>query len=193
MEEYLVCVYFFSASSLESLRIEDSRDEVGALLYAVGVGGVTYAELQEIRLRNWIEANSWAWIGPRFEGFNMNPFVERIELDTENVEYHVSEIAFFSLEAAAKLWSKTDTAAARAAFDRWLRSTDATMDKPANRECEVLRRIMDEAVLVAGTAARKKYPDQPKKVGDKSYRKEADRQLVLNAVAHRIIEAAFGA
>ena len=195
MEEYLVCVHVFCEQSLKSLREAVDGSDLGRLLYAVKVAGPTYSEMQRILTQNWTAAYDGS--RPTFQGFNMHPFVEKVEIDEGIVDFHASEVNFFSLDAAHKLWNKVEIATARAEFDRWFRSSDATLDRPTNRECDMLRRIVQEAKIIAesiaesGETPREQLLSQPKQIGGAAFRKAADRVIAFDQVAQRIITAAL--
>jgi hypothetical protein len=195
VEEYIVCVHIFCEPSLESLREAVGGSDLGRLRYAVKVAGPSYAEMQKILTQNWTAAFDGS--RPIFQGFNIHPFVEMVEIDEGIFEYHASEVNFFSLDAAHKLWSNVEIVTARAEFDRWFRSADATLDKPVNRECAMLRRIVEETEIIVesitGSKAtpREQLPSQPKRIGGAAFRKAADRVIAFDKVAQRIIDAAL--
>lgn len=171
-----------------------SEGGLGTLLYAVHVAGPTYAQMQDIRLNNWIAANGRR--GPKFDGFNMHPFVEKVEIDEGIVEYYASNVYFYTLDAADKLWNATDIASARAEFDRWLRSSDAALDQPVHRECVMLRCIVEEAKYIEESILRqnppKKYVEYAPRTDDKIKRNIADRQLAFDAAVDILVEATLG-
>ncbi|HBT77179.1 MAG TPA: hypothetical protein DEB39_09715 [Planctomycetaceae bacterium] len=194
MEEYLACIQLFEESSLEDLSEATSGDDVGLLTYAVQVTGPTYAEMQDILSRNQLAAISSREAS--YPGFNLHPFVKKVEIDEGIIRYYASEPRVFSLDAAHQLWSRTDIASARAEFDRWLRSSDAALDAPTNRECALLRRVMEEAKLIDEPVSRQ---ETPKKAGaytprtdDEIKRNIADRQLAYDTAADILVEATLG-
>lgn len=193
MEEYLVCVHAYCESSLESLKEATAGNDLGILLYAAKVTGPTYNELQEIVQRSWIAANRPSV--PKFNGFNLHPFIERVEINEGIIEYHASQVDVFSLDAAHKLWSKVDIASACVAFDRWLKSDDTALEKPVQRECEMLHRIVAESAAIASSAG---IPEPSKKAiaymprtDDEIKKNVADRQLAFDAACEILVTAAL--
>jgi hypothetical protein len=131
---------------LDSLREVLAGHDCGTLLYAVKITGISHAEVQEIVHRNWLVAVSEH--RSEFSGLNMQPFVTKIEVENNVCEYHASCVDLFSLDAAYKLWNQLDIARTRTAYDRWLRSSDASLENPVNRECAMLRRCVEEISIV---------------------------------------------
>ncbi|MDR1291296.1 MAG: hypothetical protein LBK06_08845, partial [Planctomycetaceae bacterium] len=150
----------------------------------------------EIVNRNWLLAVSQQRF--EFPELNMSPFVTKIELDENICEYHASCVDLFSMDAAYKLWNQLDIAVARAAYDRWLRSSDASFENPVNRECAMLRQCMEEVNLVTESLldVTEKLvvtisPSKPKRTRDDAKRKLANRLVALDGVAQKIIDAAL--
>jgi hypothetical protein len=133
-----------------------------------------------------------------FSGLNMQPFVTKIEIEDNVCEYHASCVDLFSMDAAYKLWNQLDIAVARAAYDRWLRSSDARLENPVNRECAMLRRCREDVNLVTESLldVTEKTditisPSKPKRTRDDAKRKLANRLIALDGVAQKIIDAAL--
>lgn len=195
MDEFFLCVHVFCEHSLDSLREVLAGSDCGTLLYATKITGMSRADVQEIVHRNWLVAVSQ--YRSEFSGLNMYPFVEKIEIDDNVCEYHASRVDLFSIDAAYKLWNQLDIAAARNAYDRWLRSADASLENPVNRVCAMLQRCVEELSFVTEnpikdivvpkdgvvTITQKRKQDKLKKL--------ADRLLALDGVAQKIIEAAL--
>ena len=118
MKAHLICVHTFRESSLESLREAVDGNDLGKLLYAVKIVGLTDVEIQAIYTKNWIAADDASL--PKYQGFNMHPFVEKVEIDCGINEFYVSEANLFTFDTAYKLWDTVEIATALAAFERWL-------------------------------------------------------------------------
>jgi hypothetical protein len=146
MGAFFLCVYVFCEHSLDSLREVLKGHDCGTLLYAIKITGISHAEAQEIVRRNWLVAVSQ--YRSEFPCLNMQPFVKKIEIDDNVFEYHASCIDLFSIDAAYKLWNQLDIAVAQAAYNRWLRSSDASLENPVNRECAMLQRCIEELSFV---------------------------------------------
>jgi hypothetical protein len=196
MDVFFLCVHVFCEHSLDSLREVLVGHDRGILLYAVKITGISYAEALEIVHRNWLVAVSE--YRSEFLGLNMYPFVTKIETDENICEYHASCVDLFSIDAAYKLWNQLDIAVARAAYDRWLRSSDASLENPVNRECAMLQRCVEEINLVTESlldVTEKSVitisPSKPKRTRDDAKRKLANRLIALDGVAQKIIDAAL--
>jgi hypothetical protein len=154
---------------------------------------MSHAEAQEIVHRNWLVASSN--YRSTFPGLDLYPFVEKIDIDEGVWEYQASRVGLFSIETVRKLWSQTDIASARAAYDRWLRSSDASLENPVNRECVMLRRCVEDSAFFAqhsnGVTGTPVNPSstKPKRTRDHLKKKEAERLIVLESVAQKIIDA----
>lgn len=194
MDEYLICIHLFDEPSLENLSEATHGDSVGMLMYAVQVAGPTYREMQEILCQNRIEAISGREAS--YPGFDLHPFIQRVEIDEGFIRYYASELCFFSLDAASQLWGRVEIAQAKRKFDDWLNSSDAALDTPTNRECNALRRCMKEAKLVGESATQQKSPkkavEYTPRSDDEIKRDIADRQLAYDAAADILIEATLG-
>jgi hypothetical protein len=197
MDVFFLCVHVFCEHSLDSLREVLAGQDRGILLYATKITGISHAVAQEeIVHRNWLVAVSQQRF--EFPGLNMCPFVAKIEIDENICEYHASCVDLFSVDATYKLWNQLDIAGARAAYDRWLRSSDARLENPVNRECAMLRRCVEEINLVTEPlldVIEKSVvtisPSEPKRTRDDAKRKLANRLIALDGVAQKIIDAAL--
>jgi hypothetical protein len=181
---------------LDSLREVLVNHDCGTLLYVVKITGISHTEAQEIVHRNWLVAASQHQ--SEFPSLNMFPFVAKIEIDENVCEYHASCVDLFSMDAAHKLWNQLDIARARTAYDYWLRSSDAKLENPVNRECAMLRRCMEEIKLVAESllditenSVTTTSSSKPKRTHDDAKRKLANRLIALDGIAQKIIDAAL--
>ena len=88
MKAHLICVHTFRESSLESLREAVDGNDLGKLLYAVKIVGLTNAEIRAIYTKNWIAVDDA--ILPKYQGFSLHPFIEKIEIDGGINEFYAS-------------------------------------------------------------------------------------------------------
>ena len=194
MEPFYICVHVFCETSPDALRDVVLEGGVGRLSYAVKISGATYAEAKEILFQNHLKALSQRKFS--LPVLNMSPFVEIVKLDWAT-EYHNSVVSLYTHDAVHKFWSKTVIANALLEYDEWLASSDGALENPLNRECEMLRRCVKQAALLAPAIEEKpkseptEHRPQPKKIGNDAYQKEADRLLAFDAVAQKIIDTAL--
>ena len=147
MEPFYICVHVFCETSASALRDAVLGNAVGRLSFAVKIQEATYPEIQKIILQNQLKALVRRQV--TLPELNMNPFVEIVKLDWAT-EYYASDVSLFSHDATHKLWSKTEIANALLEYDNWLASPDAALEKPVNRECEMLRQCVKQANLLLG-------------------------------------------
>ena len=213
MDEYLICAELFSESSIEELEELTGSGEAGFLLLAAKILVLPSEDLNSILLRAQFDMLSSRTHD--IHAFNLSPFVEKVELYDDVVEYHYTNVKIYSLAAARKLWDTATIAKALNDYDEWSCSSDAKLDTPTNRVCIMLRRCVAEATIAFGilhpqeikaNETQKQEPNNDDRMKEKSnslltFEKAA--QIIIsdvleglpcpthNAVAERLHEAGF--
>ena len=197
MDELLICADLFRETTPEDLKEAINGPDVGVLTEAVRIPSLPSKELEDILHRNWCSLT----ISPcDVPGFNLSPFAKKVEIDDEVIEYFCSNIKVYSLTAACKLWGAGEVAQALSCYEKWLHSTDAKLDHPTNRPCDMLRRCVTEAEKLvailnyqqAGQNQEKGTPiPTPPKHLSRRYKKDSDKLLAMDAAVQIILEAMF--
>ena len=198
MDELLICADLFRETTPEDLKEAINGPDVGVLTEAVRIPSLPSKELEDILHRNWCSLTISACDVP---GFNLSPFAKKVEIDDGVIEYFCSNIKVYSLTAACKLWGAGEVAQALSCYEKWLHSTDAKLEHPTNRPCDMLRRCVTEAEKLAGILNSQQVgiiqdkdtpaPAPPKQTLTDRYKKSAEKQLAMDAAVQVILEAMF--